>query len=417
MSVDTSDNRLMIQPPDRPISPHTPVARSVAAATAALTLAALPLHLTGGLSVLMARELGGDIRDLALAVSIYFASSAICAIPAGALIRRFGASAAVRAAVVATAGCLVAIATIADEWATGLVILAAAGACAALIQVGTNVLLARRVPHDRQGIAFGVKMAAIPAAAILAGIAIPTIGLTVGWRLAFLGAAVAGLGVLVLMPPSSGARVAGRPPDQAIRRRRALILVAVGAGIGSAAGTSMTPFLVPYLVAMGHSPAIAGVTLAAASLTGAAARIALGWRADNTRFSAQGFAALALSVGALGCAVLGIAPHGVTLAVGVALAFGGGFGWAGLVVLAVSRAHAQSPAPALAKVQAATFSGAIVGPIVFGHVASTLSYPAAWALTSIAFVVAATTLWISRSVMSTPSEQELVWGLQGHERA
>jgi 4-diphosphocytidyl-2-C-methyl-D-erythritol kinase len=52
-------------------------------------------------------------------------------------------------------------------------------------------LLARRVEVARRATAFAVKQSAIPAAMLLGGLAVPALALTVGWRWAFAGGAVA----------------------------------------------------------------------------------------------------------------------------------------------------------------------------------------------------------------------------------
>ena len=59
-------------------------------------------------------------------------------------------------------------------------------------QLASNLTLARSVPASRLGLSFGIKQAAIPIATLLAGAAVPTVALTIGWRWAYLiGAAVA----------------------------------------------------------------------------------------------------------------------------------------------------------------------------------------------------------------------------------
>ena len=48
-----------------------------------------------------------------------------------------------------------------------------------------RILRAGQVPAGRQGLSFGVKQAAIPVSTLLAGAAVPTVALTLGWRWAF----------------------------------------------------------------------------------------------------------------------------------------------------------------------------------------------------------------------------------------
>src|SRR5829696_7279082 len=56
-----------------------------------------------------------------------------------------------------------------------------AGLANAVSHTAANLSLAREVPASRQGLSFGIKQAAIPVATLLAGLAVPTIAVTLGW--------------------------------------------------------------------------------------------------------------------------------------------------------------------------------------------------------------------------------------------
>ncbi|MST35344.1 MFS transporter, partial [Acidimicrobiaceae bacterium USS-CC1] len=73
--------------------------------------------------------------------------------------------------------------------------LVAGGLANGAMQPAVNLLLARTVDDRRQGLAFGVKQAAIPTSTLLSGLAVPALALTVGWHVAYLVAA--GLALLV----------------------------------------------------------------------------------------------------------------------------------------------------------------------------------------------------------------------------
>ena len=70
----------------------------------------------------------------------------------------------------------------------------------AISHPATHLLLAREVSQNRQGLAFGIKQAAIPAATLIAGLAVPLVATTVGWRWAFAGGAALVLCVALLVP-------------------------------------------------------------------------------------------------------------------------------------------------------------------------------------------------------------------------
>lgn len=384
-------------------------ALTVLVATLLLILGALPLHLLGGLWVLVRDDIAFDIQELGLAVSVYFGTSAVFSIPAGIVVNRLGPSRTLRGAAVATGLVLIAMGLLAVSWIQVLLLLAIGGVSAAMIQVGSNVMLAVSVPRRRQGLAFGVKMAAIPGASVLAGLALPLVALTAGWRPAFIGSAILAVLVMTFMPRVVVA-VGQHRPDTSERDARlgSLLVVALGAGLGSGAGTSLTPFFVPYLVDSGHLPGAAGLALAMGSLTGMGARVFLGWIADRRGGGALQMAAMALTVGACGFGVLAVAPDGGALAVGLLLAFGGGFGWAGLLILAVARINPIAPARALATVQSATFGGAILGPAAFGQIAHATSFTVAWITMGIVLMTSATVLFHARRLIIRDRQRVIV---------
>ena len=73
---------------------------------------------------------------------------------------------------------------------------------------GTKTMVARGTDIRRHGLFFGIQAAAVPLAVLLAGLAVPAIGSTLGWRWAFGFAVMVPVASLVLAPPY-GAR-AGR---------------------------------------------------------------------------------------------------------------------------------------------------------------------------------------------------------------
>ena len=66
---------------------------------------------------------------------------------------------------------------------------------------GTKTMVARGTDIRRHGLYFGIQAAAVPLAVFLAGVAVPAIGSTLGWRWAFGFAVIVPLASLVLAPP------------------------------------------------------------------------------------------------------------------------------------------------------------------------------------------------------------------------
>src|SRR5829696_8760617 len=159
-------------------APRSAGARAMAGASGATVGAVLPVFLLGGQSVLVAAELGFDAGGLGLAVSAFFAVSALASVPTGRLVERFGPTITTRAGILLAAGSLLGVAALARSYLALVLFLLIGGVANGLAQLGSNLSLARHVPPGRQGLAFGVKQAAVPAATLLAGVAVPALGLT-----------------------------------------------------------------------------------------------------------------------------------------------------------------------------------------------------------------------------------------------
>ena len=226
--------------------------RDVGSAVLSSTASSLPVFLVGALAVQLLPSLHLSLAELGLAVSTYYLAASLGSIPGGRLAEWFGGARTIRVATVISALCLVLLAS-AGSWATLVAFLALAGVAGAMIQPATNLFLLRRVPIDRQGLAFGIKQASVPFATLLGGLAVPGIGLTLGWRWAFLMAAVVGVAAALLVPRSrvslSARRRAPRPWTRG--RLRPLLVLSIGFGLGVFAATSLTAFLVTSAVAAG----------------------------------------------------------------------------------------------------------------------------------------------------------------------
>ena len=256
------------------------------------------------------------------------------------------------------------------------------------IQPSANQAIARGIATARQGMAFGIKQAGVPSATLLAGIALPVVGSTVGWRWAFAGSSVLALGVRWQVATWVPSRV---PMPRVVRSRRTLdsarrtavptrtvVVLAVAGGCGSAASNSLGSFYVDWAVSSGWSVKTAGVMLGVASAAGLGTRLAVGWSADRLPLRPQHLIAVMLAVGA--SAYLGLAhveAFGWLVAASV-LAYVAGWGWPGLIHLAVVRASPGAPAVATGGLQMGLYTGGVFGPIAFGWIVRSASYDAAW---------------------------------------
>jgi predicted MFS family arabinose efflux permease len=261
--------------------------------------------------------------------------------------------------------------------------LCVAGLAVAITDPGLAILVGRAVPPERQGLAFGIKEASIPAATLVAGIAVPAIALTVGWRWAFV-AGVLPLAAILLLLPRLRTEPAGQPATDVTSatvptapRRGRLLLAAIAGGIGVAAASGVGIFLTDSAVAMGMSPGNAGVLLAIGSVAGIAARIGAGARADRTGGPQFELIAGMLAVGAVTMA-LGATGNPALLVVGTIGAFTGGWAWTGIYFLSLVKTYPHRPGAVTGIAVAGLGLGNATGPLLFGIAAQNFSFETAW---------------------------------------
>lgn len=361
--------------------------RAVTGALTTTIAVTIPVFLVGGLAVQISDELGFSPAGLGLAVSAYFGASALASVPAGALVERYGPALISRCAITLAAASLVGIAVAARSLWSLVSILALGAAANALGQLASNSSLAARVPARRQGLSFGVKQAAIPICTLLAGAAVPAVALTLGWRWAFVLAAVLALAAVPLVP-AGGRRtrtVHRRDRDQATG---ALVVIGVAATLAAGAANALGTFLVDSAVARGVSPGPAGLALTLGGAVCAAARIFGGWQADRFPSRQVGVIAGLLAAGAVGLALLAV-PGSPALVAGVVLGFGLGWAWPGLMNFAVVRLHPQAPAAATSITQTGVYAGGCIGPLGLGALAAATGYPTMWVVAAVAMLSAA----------------------------
>lgn len=388
--------------PDQPAPlPLSGPGRTIAATVAASTLAALPSLLLGGLAVLVSAELNFGAFELGVAIAIFFAVSGLLSVPAALLSEGIGPRRALFIGGFITAIALVGTGAFTGSWLALLPWMAVGGLGNTLTQISSNHLLAQQVRSGRQGLAFGIKQSAIPIAGMLAGLGLPVFGLTLGWRATYLIAAVGLIPVLALLHGlRQNVAHRGRVPRAGDAPIAALALLSTGAGLGAAAGSALTAFTVIAAVQSGFAASAAGLLLTAGSVVGVSARVLSGGVADR-----MGRGSLLLASGLVGGGVLGyvgLAIGGPSWLVVVAtlVAFGGGWGWPGLVLLATARTNPRSPATAMAVTRLGPSVGNIIGPLVFGAVAGGIGYSSAWLIAAVAALISSVLMLAARPLLS-----------------
>jgi predicted MFS family arabinose efflux permease len=359
--------------------------RPSALAVAAGAATVLPGFLIGTLALQIRDDLDVSVEAVVAGVTVFFVAGAVGAGPGGRLAERVGAAAAMRGCVAVTAASLLAAAALAYSLAVLLPLLAVAGFANGVSQPAINLFMAEQVPIERQGLAFGVKQSAIPAAILVSGLALPALALSLGWRATFAVCALLPLGVAAAIRRSAGrlrpAEDRTRPP----RPSAALMLMALGAALASAGPNALGAYLVASAVDAGIAEGVAGLLAALGSILSLVMRVVVGVRADRRRDYGFGSVTVLLVAGAGGFGLLAT-EEAAPFVAGALLAFTLGWGWPGLFNLAVVDRHRDAPGAATGISQTGIYVGAAAGPAAFGAISAGAGYGAAWGVAA-AFAV------------------------------
>ena len=371
---------------------HRPIP-TIVAATLSITLGALPIFLVGALAVFIRPGLGFGELALGALATLYYLSSALSTVPGGRLAERLGGPKAMSVAAALSMLAAFGIAQFAVNWASLAGLLVLAGIANGLAFPSSNLALARGVPRRRHGVAFGIKQSAGPYAALLAGAAVPLIGLTVGWRWAFRLAGVAAVPILLgggIRQPA-GRVAAGTRDDVAVAPLRVLSLAAF---FGVSASASLGAFYVESAVAIGTPAGTAGAMLSVGAALGVGARIGWGWVGDRHPSAHFAMITALLGVGSIAFAMVGVVRSTLALVVITIVVFATGWAWPSLLNFAVVRRSREAPGIASGTLGVGQFGGGIIGPLLFGLIVENASYRAAWFAAAVMVSVAAVLVFI-----------------------
>ena len=342
------------------------------------TVGVLPVLLTGALAVQLRPDLDLNPGSLGLVYAAYFAAAALLSAPLGRLSERTGPEPALRIGTAVYVVALGGIALVATTWQMLLGFLVVAGLGTAYSRAAGSLLVARAVQPGRQGLAFGIKHCSIPVASLLAGLSVPAIALTLGWRWAYAAGALLSLAVIATIP--RGRRRASRPSTSSEEVDLAyplLIALSIAFAMGSAAASSLGAYTVSTAVAAGMAEGPAGTLVAFGSVIGLLSRILVGHWTDHRTGNQLDVVGGMLVLGAIAFGLLALGRPAVLL-FAVPFSFATGWAWLGSFNLAMIRLNPIAPGAAVGITQTGAFVGAIVGPIALGQLAHHISYSAAW---------------------------------------
>ena len=376
---------------------------TLVAAGAITTGGMLPPMLLGALAVQMRRDLDFSNTQLGAAVAAYFLFSSAQSVQAGAWNDRVGTRRALLAAGASSVVCLLAVVLIATSYPLLVVTLLVGTLAASVSTPASNALVVSNIPAGRQGLAHGVKQAAIPAASLLAGLAVPVVALTIGWRWAFGICALVPVVGVVAAWDSAPRAVPGRDEHERASRGRLsdvslgpVAMLAAGAGLCGGAVTSLTSFVVVASTEAGMSEGVAGGVVAIASAFVIAIRISIGHFADRRLGDRLLVVAAMQFLAALG--FLRLAAGQVWfMAIGTTVALALGWGWTGLFTLAVVEFHARNQGVATGIAMTGVYAGAVVGPLLFALIEDRSSFGSAWVFAALMTMGGAAAVLVARS--------------------
>ncbi|MXZ53507.1 MAG: MFS transporter [Acidimicrobiaceae bacterium] len=365
--------------------------------------------LVSALAVQIQDDLGIGEAQIGMTVSAFFFVGALTSALTGRMVERIGPAAGLRLSTAAAGAVLIVTGALGRSWPALLILVGLAGLANSLGQPAANLYVARGVASRRQGLALGIQKSGIPAASLLAGLAIPTVGLTIGWNWAFVLGGLLAFGMLLGVPavgqrpPAAHHRgaVTDRPtvrprPDVAVRL---LIAVACSTCLAAMGSMALSSFFVLSSVEIGVDEAIAGILLMAGSVVGMASRLAMGASADRASLSPFHMLTAMFAVAALAFVGLSTGSKAMLYAA-MPFAFATSFAWPGLFHLAMVRSNPSAPGAATGITLTGNFIGAVCGPLLFGLLVEATSYSWAWSFAAITSAAAAAVMAVTGRLIS-----------------
>ncbi|MEI2418237.1 MFS transporter [Orrella sp. JC864] len=226
-------------------------------------------------------------------------------------------------------------------------------------------VLQRFSPPGKRNLMFSIKQAGVPVGGVIAGLLVPVVVASSGWRMALLACAL-----IVLLPVALSWRLsgsldapAGKPdgaagkksgfamptlqslrtlsvPLASLTHSRGLMKISVVGGLFAVCQSCWFTFTVIYLIDdLGYSLGLAGMVFAVMQAGGVIGRIALGWLSDYLR-SATATLSIAAILSAATTALLGLTSTQWPLWAVITLAFVAGCSaasWNGVQIAEVAR--------------------------------------------------------------------------------
>jgi MFS family permease len=243
-------------------------------------------------------------------------------------------------------------------------------------------------PTRHHSLVFSIKQSGVPLGGVIAGLLVPVLLATAGWRLACVACALFVLAMTILVEPQRSAIDRHRDRTQRVRpnrlvdprmlrtpflslsRQRPLQLV-TGASICFAiVQGSVLAFFVTYLtVELGFGLVAAGIAFSVMQVTGVVGRVVAGWSADRLGSRRAVLIGLAVASSIAMAFTAALTPSSAHWAIQVLAGIVGvaSTSWNGVFLAEVSQlARIGKVGDATAGATFFTFIGYVVGPAAFG---------------------------------------------------
>ena len=352
-----------------------------------------PGFLIGAMSVQVSSEFEVGEGTYGWALGSFFLGATAGSVGLGRLAQRIGPRRQITAVLALSAAVQLALAGFASSFVHVVLALVVCGLANAANQTAINLALTdARLP--RLGLSMAIKQSSMPGAALLSGLAVPLLALTVGWRWAYVAGAAVAVSALVLVRRALPAQTKGPMPSSRVRPqsgRAALRGAAVGGGFLAFCAGSLSAWVVGSGVDAGLEPGTAGAMLSLGAACGIALRLAWGFRLDSLRTSPLRLGGLMVLVGAVGFWLLGLRSPGWHV-VATLVAFGAGWVWPIFTNYGVVRANPEAAAAATGVTQTGVYIGVFVAPLATGWIIETSGYPTMWSVVAASAVIGSVVL-------------------------
>lgn len=358
----------------------------VNAAVMATVSTVLPGFLIGALSVQVSAEMNVSEAAYGWGLGSFFGAAMVGSIMLGRLAQTIGPLNQMTLALALSAAVQVALAATAHSYGAVIGFLVVAGLANAANQTSVNLALAQ-AQLPRLGLAVSIKQSGLPTSTLLAGLAVPTLALTVGWRWAYVASAAFTLVSLLVVRAAVGSMSYRAPARASVPESssRALFLSAAVGGFLAFSAGSLNAWGVGSGVDAGLGEGAAGLFLSVGAATGITLRLVGGWLSDTMRAKPFRVAGITALVGSSGMALLALRSPGIHVAA-MLMAFGGGWIWPVFTNYGVVRANPDAAGTATGVSQMGVYVGVFVAPLVTGWLIEHSGYQVMWLVVAAAAV-------------------------------